>query len=338
MKEYRIGPQDEGIRLDKQLNKILDSAGTGFIYKMLRKKNITLNDKKALGSEHLKSGDIIKIFLADETFDKFSSGDKAGKLDDIKDAPGGDLSINDRIIYEDDDILIFDKPAGLLSQKAGAGDISVNELCLKYLKDKGEITNESLKLFKPSVCNRLDRNTSGLIIFAKTYKVAALFSSALKERTIHKFYLCIVKGRLDEEGRAAAYLKKDEKSNMVRLFDKPVDGASAIETVYRPLAATDGYTLLEVELITGKSHQIKAQMAHLGHPLIGDYKYGDRHLNDELKERFGTCSQALHAYKLVIPGDTDTDLSAYSGTYTAPPPKDMEELIKGLLDFDIRNI
>lgn len=338
MKEYLIGPGDEGIRLDKQLNKILDNAAPGFIYKMLRKKNITLNDKKASGNEHLVSGDIIKIFLSDETFEKFSKGDKACLPERNGDASETGFSVNDNIIYEDDDVLLVNKPAGLLSQKAAPGDISINELCLSYLKDKGELKEKSLKLFKPSICNRLDRNTSGLIIFAKTYKASALFARALKERTIHKYYLTVVGGRIDKEDRVSAYLIKEGRLNRVSLSDVPQDGASFIDTAYRPLACSGSYTLLEVELITGKSHQIRAQMAYLDHPLIGDDKYGDRDLNRKIKKRFEISSQVLHAYKLVIPDKKKTDLDRFAGTYIAPIPKDMEDLIKGLFDLDIKEL
>lgn len=337
MKEYLIGPSDEGIRLDKQLLKILDNAGNGFVYKMLRKKNITVNDKKANGSEHLKAGDIIRIYLSDETFEKFSSGSKADKIVRVMEEDNT-VRIKDIIIHEDDEILILNKPSGILSQKADAGDFSINELCLGYLMKKGEITDESLKLFKPSVCNRLDRNTSGIIVFAKTYKAAALFASALKDRTIHKYYLCLVKGRIDKEDKSNAFLTKDEKSNTVKVSAEESEGAGLISTAFRPLACNDEYTLLEVELITGKSHQIRAQMAYLGHPLLGDFKYGDRHLNDMLKSSYKLSSQALHAYKLVIPSYDDDEISRFAGTYRAAPPGHMKDLIRELLDIDVKDI
>lgn len=335
MKEYTIGAGEEGIRLDKQLLKILNTAGTGFIYKMLRKKNITLNDKKASGNEHLKAGDIIKVYLSDETFRKFST-DKSLDLIAVNDNKEN-KSITDRIVYEDDDIILVNKPAGLLSQKARSEDISLNDLCLSYLIRKGEVNDASLKLFKPSICNRLDRNTSGLVIFAKNYKAAALFSTAIKDRTIRKYYLCPVKGRIDKESTVSAYLSKDEKSNKVSMSDVPLKGSSKVSTAYKPLRYNDKYTLLLVELITGKSHQIRAQMSYLGHPLIGDHKYGDKELNDKIKLCYGINSQALHAYKLIIPKDSG-ELGKYAGTYKAGLPKDMEKLIKDLFNIDIREI
>ena len=331
MKKFIIGPSEEGIRLDKQLKKILNNAGSGFVYKMLRKKNITLNNRKAEGNEHLKKGDVIKIFLSDETFDKFSA-DSYQKIGSRGSLYGSDPDFCHRIIYEDSNILMYDKPVGILSQKADKDDISVNEICLSYLMDKGEISGESLRVFKPSVCNRLDRNTSGLIIFAKNYKAAALFSRALKDRLIHKYYLCMVKGRIDKEGEAGAYLVKDERTNRVSVSDKQKSDSSSVSIAYRPLKYNDDYSLLEVELITGKSHQIRAQMAHLDHPLLGDYKYGDRKLNDSLKERFDAGSQLLHSHKLVIPSGIDPDLEPYAGTYTAPVPKAVEDMVSGLFE------
>ncbi len=337
MKEYLIGPGEEGIKLYKQLVKILDNAGSAFIYKMLRKKNITLNDKKATGSEHLIAGDVIKIYLSDETFRKFSSGVRPGKLGGLSDLEKK-YNIKDMIVHEDDDILILNKPPGLLSQKAQARDVSINELCLDYLYRKGEITDASMKIFKPSVCNRLDRNTSGLMVFAKNYKAASLFAAALKDRTIYKYYLCIVKGRIDKEGVAAAYLEKDKKLNTVRISDVKTDGAGGIRTAYRPLAYNYEYSLLEVDLITGRSHQIRAQMAHLKHPLLGDSKYGDERLNVMLRSCYKINRQVLHAYKLVVPSYEDNDISGYAGTYLAPVPGDMEALIRELFDMDVKDI
>ena len=333
MKEFPIGTNEEGIRLDKQLKKILNNASSGFIYKMLRKKNITLNDKKAAGDEHLKSGDIIKIYLSDETFDRFSARETGDDIPDVSMA--GDLS--GLIIYEDDDVIFLNKPAGLLSQKASKDDISVNELCISYLKDKGELNDDKLKVFKPSVCNRLDRNTSGLIIFAKNYRTAAAFSRSLKERLIQKYYLCIVSGRIDKAGEGSAYLNKDERTNRVTVRDKGKENDHEIRTAYKPLYTNGEYSLLLIDLITGKPHQIRAQMAAMGHPLLGDYKYGNRKLNDAIKNKFGLKAQLLHAYRLVIPGDNE-DLKDLAGTYTAPPPDNMDKIISGLLKRDLKSL
>lgn len=330
MKEYIIGPGEEGIRLDKQLFKILDNAGSGFIYKMLRKKNITLNDKKASGNEHLNRDDVIKIYLSDETFDKFT---KATPRIEVLDAS---REIKDLIIYEDEGLIILNKPAGLLSQKAKAGDISINEMCLSYLVNKGELTDEKLKLFKPSVCNRLDRNTSGIIIFAKNHNMAAAVGNALSKRQIHKYYLSLVSGIVDKEDDVISYLSKDEGSNTVKIFDEAGDGRVKIHTAYRPLGNKDGVTLLEVDLITGKSHQIRAQMAALIHPLVGDLKYGDKSVNEIYKKKYGLKAQFLHAYKLSIPAGTEGPLSYLSGeVFIAPPSGIIKDIMDELFNPDI---
>lgn len=361
MKEFIINETQEGIRLDKQLLKILNNAGPGFVYKMLRKKNITLNDRKADGSEHLSTGDVIRIYLSDETFDKFSeirspqagfSAKSTGKQDNTAERDPkrkGFPPIDDITVYEDDKILLVNKPAGILSQKAADKDVSINELCLEHLIEKKELTAEKLRLFKPSICNRLDRNTSGLIIFAKDYKTAAAVNAALKDRTIHKYYLCMAEGRIEEEGHYTGYLTKDREANRVYVSKEPEPGAARIETVVRPLKITDTYTLLEVMLITGKSHQIRAQLAQLGHPLLGDVKYGSGNMhtgynkssssdkrrkgNDTDKDR---TFQQLHAYKLSIPDDTEGALAYLAGhDFTARVPAGMEALIKDIFGVDI---
>ena len=328
MKEFVITEKEQGIRLDKQLLKILNLAGTGFIYKMLRKKNITLNGKKAEGNERLVHGDVIRIYLSDETFDKFSAekypviNTEQGNKTDNDELP----EISSMIVFEDERLLLINKPAGILSQKAAADDISVNELCLDHLIMKGELTSESIKIFKPSVCNRLDRNTSGLIIFGKDYRTATAVNAALKDRTIHKYYLCIAEGSMGSGGRHIGYLSKDKKTNKVKVYSEPSEGTVRIETYIKPLENTPEHTLAQIDLITGRSHQIRAQLAELGHPLLGDRKYGGR----------GNSGYFLHAYKLSIPRDTEGELKYLAGrTFTAEPPAGMGSIIRDLFKVDI---
>ncbi len=326
MREFRIGANEAGVRLDKQLLKILNNSGRGFVYKMLRKKNITLNDKKASGNEHLCDGDIIKIYLSDETFGKFS-GDYA----EYRSAVTSEKIIP-MIVYENEDIILLSKPCGMLSQKADINDISLNELCISYLFKKGELNDDKVRIYKPSVCNRLDRNTSGMIIFVKNYNASVTISGALDQRTIHKYYLCVVSGRIDKEDTATGYLYKDSVGNKVRIYNEPGNGRSLIRTAYRPLKYADGYTLLEVELITGKSHQIRAQMAALSHPLIGDFKYGDMSINNRMKERFGLDSQFLHSYRLTFPDDKDTFKELAGKSFEAMLPQDKQTIIDSLFN------
>ncbi len=335
MREFVISKDEQGVRLDKQLLKILNNSGSGFIYKMLRKKNITLNDARALGSERLKCGDVIRIYFSDDTFNRLSSPKVSEEIQGCC-LPSGKYETEKLIIYEDGNFMILNKPSGLLSQKAGKDDFSLNELCIEYLIDKGVISSESLLMFKPSICNRLDRNTSGIVIFACNYAAARTINEALYQRTIHKYYLCIVKGTVKKEGSKKGFLIKDGKSNSVVIDERDGGEGRQIETAYRPLVYNDEHTLLEVELITGRSHQIRAQMASIGHPLLGDNKYGDKALNRKYHDVLRGTSQLLHAYKLVIPGDAEGVLKAVAGTvFKAPLPQEFVNMCDRLgLKYD----
>lgn len=323
MKEFIIDAEGAGCRLDKQLLKILSNCGSGFVYKMLRKKNITLNDCKADGNEHLREGDSIKIFFSEETFERLSGGTRSVNIPSVS-----GLDIVPYIIYENNNIIIINKPSGLLSQKAAADDISLNEILLDYLKKKGELTDDKLAMFRPSVCNRLDRNTSGLVIFAKNYATSSAIATFLKDRELNKYYKCLVKGRIDQKKRIEGYLIKDKASNMVTVTEEHLEGSAHIVTEYSPVIYKDDLTLLEVKLITGKSHQIRAHLSSIGHPVLGDPKYGDRILNDILKKKYGIENQLLHSYRLIMPGKLPDILSGLEGMiFEAPLPEYFERLL-----------
>lgn len=316
MREIVIREKEAGQRLSKFLEKYMNGAPKSFFYKMLRKKNITLNGKRADGSEKLSQGDQVQVFLAEETIEKFQ------KKED------GDYPVTELdVLYEDRDLIFLNKPAGMLSQKANAGDVSLVEYLTGYLLAKGELTRDGLTTFRPGICNRLDRNTSGIVIGGKSVKGLAAMSALLKERGLDKYYFCIVKGRLTQPQRLDGYLKKDEAANQATVLSRPEPGADPIRTAYEPLRSNGRCTLVQVELITGKSHQIRAHLASLGHPVLGDGKYGDPAANRWLRDTYRIRRQMLHACRVVLPKDLSCEAAGRS--ITAPMPADMVRVIKG---------
>ena len=341
MREIRIRENESGQRLDKFLAKYMGLAPKSFFYKMMRKKNITLNGKKAQGNEQLKNGDVVKLFLSDETIEKFTGKQSAVKRGTFKKEKLD-------ILYEDEQVLLLNKPAGMLSQKAKPSDWSLVEFLTAYMLDSGQITEEDLKTFRPSVCNRLDRNTSGIVAAGKTLAALQELSQMFRERTVRKYYLCLVHGTVTGERRIKGILTKDEKTNRVTVVrdgsgeaslsaDIPGETTSAerlsgeghfIETKYRALQSAKDVTLLEVHLITGKTHQIRAHLASEGHPIIGDYKYGIRTVNDRFQKKYGLASQLLHSYRLCFP-ECDGKLTALSGKeIKAPVPELFRKICK----------
>ena len=317
MKEIQIDEQNEGARLDKILIHYLNKAPKSFVYKMLRKKNILLNGKKAVGSEIVKTGDVICLYLADGTILKFQSDSTEKQsiysLDEIKKL----------VCFEDDNIVAFQKPQGMLSQRSNSSDISLNDLLIAYLE------NDDPELFTPGISNRLDRNTSGIILAGKNRKASRCLNEVVKERWVDKHYLCPVKGIVTEPKTINAYLSKDENSNFVSVYSVPMPEAKQIVTRYEPISHNSRVTLLDVDLVTGKSHQIRAHLAYLSHPIVGDRKYGDKILNQYFCESYGLRDQLLHAYKVIF-HDIKNDLSYLNGTkITAEVPIDFNNILKG---------
>ncbi len=350
MVALEINMNQAGQRLDKFLGKYLPKAPVSFFYKMLRKKNIMLNGKRAEGKEILQLKDQVTLWLADETILKFGgylpkrqSADSQAMTESSY--PGPEYGCKEalyrqaykrlqgiKVLYEDDHVLVLDKPAGVLTQQAKEGDLSLNEWMIGYLLDTGAISSQELRLFKPSICNRLDRNTSGLVLCGKSLPGSQALSKLIRSRAVRKFYRTICVGRVETADFGAVteiqgymqitgYLQKDSRTNQVTI--RRQGPGEYIRTAYQPVGqycipvkalgaasmipdVLQGqeelcFTELEVELITGKSHQIRAHLASIGHPLIGDGKYGDTQINQLLRKRFGLCWQLLHAYQLQFP-------------------------------------
>ena len=325
MKEIKIEKNSSGGRLDRLLFKYLNAAPAGFIYKMLRKKNIVLNDKKASGSEILKEGDVIKLYLADETIEKF----KEDKAPAVSASPSA-KEIKPLIVYEDENIIALNKPAGMLVQKARPGDVSLNDLLLAYLG-----TSET---FTPGIANRLDRNTAGLVLAGKSLSAGRILNEAIKNRSLKKTYLALVCAEVTEGAYLKGYILKDEKTNRSQAVNalpesgkalKTPEGAKLIETAYRPLASNGRFSLLEVDLITGRSHQIRAQLSAAKLPVAGDYKYGNKEINDKIKSSYGLKAQFLCAYKTEFTA-MEGMLSYLNGScIEAPLPKTFAAVLKG---------
>lgn len=326
MKVIIIKQNEADQRLDKFLAKYMDKAPKSFFYKMLRKKNITLNKRKAEGSERLKAGDEIRLFLSKETIESFTTL-RIYTNEKQNSRPGFS------IIHEDSHILILNKPAGLLSQKAKPEDISLVEQMTGYLLESGQISQEELRSFRPGICSRLDRNTSGLVAAGKTLPGLQAMNELIREHRLCKFYRCIAAGSLKKQKRIEGWLKKNEKTNQAALFEKEEKGSLYICTEYLPLKTfQEGgrtYTYLEVHLITGRSHQIRAHLAGIGHPLIGDAKYGNPEVNRYFRAHFGLDHQLLHAFRLEFPALTGPLEQLSNQQYEAPLPSVFEKILEG---------
>ena len=333
MREIRIGEREAGMRFSNYLKRILQEAPSGFIFKMLRKKNITLNGAKSDGTDKIAAGDSVKLFLADETMEKFgfrmtepapeketagtgSLGQSAAPAAGPGPAPGKPLP-ELQVLYEDKDVIFFLKPAGLLSQKASPEDISVNECLIDYLIRSGQIKRADLKLVRPSVCHRLDRNTSGVIGAGKTAAGLKMLSALLADRRLVKEYLCPAAGTVGKAGMYKAYLTKDHSGNIVSVKAEPP--GELVRTGIAPLAHKDGITLLKVHLVTGKSHQIRAHLAAMGHPVLGDRKYGDEAFNKQFAPELPKYSLMLHSWKITFPDAEDVPENLRGRTVAAPP-------------------
>ena len=345
MRNLSIGPLDAGQRLDKFLLRYFREAENGFLYRMLRKKNITLNGKKASGSEKLAEGDTVNVFFSEETFEKFRGKQEAAPAALTASGPATAASpavspaAGLAVVYEDRHILLVSKPAGLLTQKGESGDESLTDRIAAYVNAQGGEHSEG---FTPAAANRLDRNTSGLVLAGKTLPGQQLLSFLLREGKLEKYYICVACGVPKAPIRSRLYWKKDGLTNTVSILDRPETGAVRIELSAEVLESYGEYSLLRVQLISGKSHQIRAQLAHLGYPILGDGKYCPKQLSQQAAARLEMPirHQLLHSREVVFPpAEEAAPLSARAAEewrllagkrFEAPLPKVYGRVISGL--------
>ncbi|MBQ2757456.1 MAG: RluA family pseudouridine synthase [Clostridia bacterium] len=299
MRILQIGKNDAGQRLDKFLSKAVRGLPLSMMYKAIRTKKIKVNRARAKENQVLFEGDEIQLFIKDEFFDVPAHDD--GALSAIKPK----LSI----LYEDENILLLNKRPGVLVHEDAAGGENTLILHVKaYLYQKGEYDPDAEQSFAPALCNRIDRNTGGIVIAAKNAEALRVMNEKIKRDEISKYYLCAAHGKMPKRADTLlGFLRKDSDKNLVMVSDTPLRGGKNIETRYRVLREKNGNSLLEVLLVTGRTHQIRAHLSHIGHPLLGDGKYGK---NRDEKGR-GYKYQALYAYKLVFDTVSGDDLLSY---------------------------
>ncbi len=298
MKEFTIGSNDSGQRLDRFLAKAVPLLPASLAQKYIRLKRIKCNGKRIERDTRLQEGDVLQLYINDEFFDKPREDNAyltvaAPKLN---------------IVYEDDQILLVDKRPGLAVHPHDGAEYgrTLIDHIQSYLYQKREWRPREENAFTPALCNRIDRNTGGIVIAAKTAEALRVMNQKIKDRELDKRYLAIVEGTPKPiVGSLKGYLFKDAKKNRVFVTDTPQTGAKSCQTNYRVLASRGGLSLVECELITGRTHQIRAQFAHAGHPLLGDGKYG------KLDKKYNRNYQALYSYKLTFCFTTDAGALAH---------------------------
>lgn len=320
MKSFIIEKNDADQRLDKFLTKSCPKLPKALMYKYIRIKRIKVNGKRAEISTRLKKGDTVDMYINDEFFEKKET---------VYDFMSASKNID--IVYEDENIILLNKKVGLLSHPDETEYVDTLITRVKrYLFEKGEWHPDEETSFTPALVNRIDRNTSGIVICAKNAEALRVLNQKMKDREPHKIYLCIVHGKMNSEKELLeGYLVKDEKKNKVFVSKKPKEGSKLIRTEYKVLGCRDGLSLLEVNLLTGRTHQIRAHLASIGHPLVGDGKYG----TNELNKKTGYKKQCLCSHKLIFDFTTEAGGLEYLNKkeFTIEDVWFKEEFLKGTL-------
>ena len=324
MKELRVNPNDAGQRLDRFVSKAVPLLPESLLQKYIRLKRIKVNGKGSKRDVRLQTGDLLQLYINDEFFEKPREENSYLKVGTPK------LSI----VYEDENILLADKKPGVLCHSAGVWDYNTLIANIQaYLAQKGEWRPREENSFAPALCNRIDRNTGGIVIAAKNAEALRILNDKIRDREIEKYYLCAVQGRpRPPEGRLENYLFKDAQKNQVFVKAKPEPGAKTAVTEYKLLRSKGPLSLVECRLLTGRTHQIRVQMAHAGWPLLGDGKYGSERFNRDFDEK----GQALYSYRLVFSFPTEAGMLEYlRGKEFRVQKVDFAETYFGVTDLNI---
>ncbi|MEQ8154535.1 MAG: RluA family pseudouridine synthase [Clostridiaceae bacterium] len=286
--KIEIGSNEAGQRLDKFVRKLLKDVPLSAIFKALRKGDIKVNGRKQKEKYSLEIGDVVEI--------KYIQSDQSNKKLNFKRVDPSGM----KITYEDDNMLLVEKwPGVLVHSDKKNGEATLNDYVLSYLNEKGDYMPEKEVTFTPAPCNRLDRNTSGIVFFGKNFESLKILNELIRDRKVKKYYTALVRGRI-KDGIHQAYISKDEENNISKIYDKQGPGTKEISMEVTTIQSNGAFSLIEIELITGRSHQLRAHLAHLGNPIIGDSKYGDKKINAFFNNKFGLDYQFLYAYKVIF--------------------------------------